>query len=620
MDDEDLAEAEQAQRLQTADSFAGLGGTDQDAHRRVGLLDIFRPSEATMGVKLLQKMGWREGQGIGPRVRRALREENSGAPDGKAAEMHLLAPENTKIISFNKKRDHKGLGYDGEISLARPEMTSRSRGTSDGEDNEGSDVPTRSKSEKSAKSKVRGGFGMGVLNDTGSDEDDPYTMGPKIAYNRVIGGERKKSKMPKPGRQVAGLSNPLLEKSPVFSKVKQPMTGFRKCSDGRLPLEGFVLAIRPLKPQKTYASPKIPDGWNSKFAIADASSSVQNNYQSTADAAKASEMDPKSRAGLLGEQQLPGKSVFDFMSTSSRERLAQASGRSDLPAAGNESAPAAFRRSESEKNKDLRSLLPGLDRDTAMQALNHRSLPYAEDETKRRRYRQFLELNTGSRTELPERGKTEDGRDVSTDDYVKEMREFAHAAKVFRPMSGMMATRFAPSSSAVSESQGTTESASLLSKPAEKPADPAEEAAKLGMYGPMTRTVLEFYPTRLVCKRFNVKPPAHVAVDPGGADGTAANAAASEPVSKRDLDRMMQDAALSRSDVVAGSTGFVSGGTEGGNVAEDKSNPNEKASIESTHTTDGSATVDAERNAALERQRPGEELFRAIFGSDDEAE
>ena len=40
--------------------------------------------------------------------------------------------------------------------------------------------------------------------------------------------------------------------------------------------------------------------------------------------------------------------------------------------------------------------------------------------------------------------------------------------------------------------------------------DPAEEAAKMGMFGNMTRSVRDFYPTRLLCKRFNVKPPVHL--------------------------------------------------------------------------------------------------------------
>lgn len=37
------------------------------------LEDLIRPTQNTIGVKMLRKMGWREGQGIGPRIKRKLR-------------------------------------------------------------------------------------------------------------------------------------------------------------------------------------------------------------------------------------------------------------------------------------------------------------------------------------------------------------------------------------------------------------------------------------------------------------------------------------------------------------------------------------------------------------------
>lgn len=37
------------------------------------LENLIRPSQNTIGVKMLRKMGWREGQGIGPRIKRKLR-------------------------------------------------------------------------------------------------------------------------------------------------------------------------------------------------------------------------------------------------------------------------------------------------------------------------------------------------------------------------------------------------------------------------------------------------------------------------------------------------------------------------------------------------------------------
>lgn len=51
--------------------------------------------------------------------------------------------------------------------------------------------------------------------------------------------------------------------------------------------------------------------------------------------------------------------------------------------------------------------------------------------------------------------------------------------------------------------------------------DPAEEAASLGMYGSMTRSVADFYPSRLLCKRFGVRPPANAGMEQEGGGGGA---------------------------------------------------------------------------------------------------
>lgn len=35
--------------------------------------DLIRPVRSTVGVRMLKKMGWREGQGVGPKIKRKLR-------------------------------------------------------------------------------------------------------------------------------------------------------------------------------------------------------------------------------------------------------------------------------------------------------------------------------------------------------------------------------------------------------------------------------------------------------------------------------------------------------------------------------------------------------------------
>src|SRR5438876_66728 len=107
---------------------------------------------------------------------------------------------------------------------------------------------------------------------------------------------------------------------------------------------------------------------------------------------------------------------------------------------------------------------------------------------------------------------------MTADDWTKEMQEFAHAARIFKPATGMMANRFTSSTSSSSQllTKSSTEEV-ILTRPADKAEDPALAAARMSMYGPMTRSTFTFYPTRLLCKRFNVRPPAHS--EPGNDEG-----------------------------------------------------------------------------------------------------
>ena len=584
MDDEDLAQRAESQTLETQGGFAGLGSASDGGGQGKGMFaDLFRTTGETMGTKLLQRMGWRQGQGVGPKVRRRVKGDEKG-------ETHLFAPENSRMISFRRKTDRKGLGFAGEERL---ESGSNAQNGDDEESDADARILKANRSDKTIskqKKLKKSGIGIGVLNDTGSDDEDEYDMGPKISYNRIIGGDKKKRK----GGLVASNASPAVLK-PVFQskKLTQQTTtssGFRKCHDGRLPIDGFVLALSALTilQENRYPPPVVPEGWV-PAQLSKSGGGETAAFQSTADAAKASTLDPKARAAILGEQQLPGKSVFDFLSSAARERLASATGRTNLPPALGEKAPAGTTSSDNDKARSLWDMVPHLDSKTAAAALergNKGWMPYSEDDSKRDRYRYFLELQVGLQTRVPDRPKT-----FSLDDWSRELNEFAQAAEVFKPVSGLMASRFTTSSSApklASDGLDATSSATP------KLADPAEEAARMGMYGPMTRSRQPFYPTRLLCKRFNVRPPA--GVDPGDADGAEKR---TDIVSQSNLDRMMREASFRPG------SNFVSAGTEGG--GDDKPT-----------SRDPQTVVDVERNDALEGQRAGEDVFKAVFGDDDE--
>ncbi|KAI9642279.1 hypothetical protein NHQ30_009081 [Ciborinia camelliae] len=599
MDDEDIADAAEAQRVQTAEGFAGLGSTQDDAIRRGAFVDLFKAEGETMGVKLLKKMGWKEGQGVGPKVRRKARLDGMEKPGADADATYLFAPENTPMIRFLRKDDHKGLGFDGETRLMPISGLGSEKEKSEDEDDDRS-FSIGPKISKKKKKPARGGIGIGILNDTGSDDEDPYEIGPRISYNRVIGGDKKKKK------PISPAANSLLKSKPVFISKKTALAkaaaGLRKCHDGRLPLDGFILSndstISSMSETLSkYPPPTIPEGW--KPAKLSKSNSTQSQYLSTSEAAKASKLDPKSRASILGEAALPGKSVFDFLSSSARDRLVAASGKSNLPQALGE-IPEGYAMTPEQRQQELLSQIPKIDKYTADAALMRCSSVYSEDEAKRFRYRGYLEYEAGIVTTLPEKGIL-----TTKEDWLKELKEFANCAKIFKPMTGLMATRFTSSSSStiLPGQDGTAKD--LLSKPEVKE-DPAEQAAKMGMYGPMTRERKDWFPTRLLCKRFNVQPPKHVQPS---ADEDRGREAPPDLVGRREIDRMMIEA-----------------GNGNGNGSREPKIKKEEMDVDvnlgnviiKDESREGQMVVDAERNEALEGQRAGDAVFKAIFGDDSE--
>lgn len=624
MDDEDLADAEDARRLQTTESFTGLGSTAEEKSQRESIMDLLRPTGDTMGIKLLRKMGWREGQGIGPRVRRKARFDEEDDPSADRGQTtHLFAPENSSMISFVRKNDRKGLGFQGEGRLAdsvggTDPASAKGDSTRDNDDEHGiGTVPKNVKLKK--KHEVRGGFGVGILNDQGSEDEDPYHMGPQISYNRIIGGDKKKTKKLEKGKTTA---NPLLSNKPIFvsKKAGTKSLTFRRCHDGRLPITGFVLStsLDPLSSTPfqdgRYRPATVPADWKSTKTPANSSSlasKVSQTYQSAAAVAKESDLSPKSRAALLGETPLPGKSVFDFLTPSARSRIVSATNNPHLPPALSE---ASKKPPDSSVNPKLQNpLIPTLSPEIALSALSRSAagwIPYSDDPPKLARYRQFLDIcaaaasSNKSTTTTPARAPG-----ASTDEWVKEMQEFAQAAQMFKPMSGAMAKRFTSASTGPQEASDSTrdpDPTESTSNSVKKIEDPATQAAQLGMFGPLTRSVTLFTPTRLLCKRFNVKPPPHVGPDstPAAPPPNATPGPNSLPQRRLELPMKSMEAEAD----------------ENGMYKEEEAAAGKLAARTDELQGPKPTVIDPDRNEALEQERPDDAIFRAVFGGDSDDE
>lgn len=619
MDEEDLADAAEAEKIQATDAFAGLGARGVDGAQLRGLGGLIRPSDDTMGFTLLRKMGWKDGQGIGPKVRRTARLHDGAAPATSAAsDTYLFAPDDKPLFTTKRKTDRAGLGHQGEGRLAQMTSSRVPTGTRTSYDNEDDDEDEdngpplaifSTTNKKTRKKTQRGGIGVGILNDDGSDEDDPYAMGPRISYNRTLGGTKKKA----PAKSMT--ANPALGSKPTFVAKRpaaRPATNARRCGDGRPPLPGFILAssssaTRLLDSGTVYPPPSIPSGWKPKKQLAmdsrshSGNNNNNNNHNNSniSDAIKAQKHDPRTRAAALGESQFPGKSVFDFMSASARDRIAAVTGKTNLPPAKGE-VPTTGDKTSQQKAPTILERLPQLAKETAVAALSrtHGSRgPYADDEAKQARFRRYLEYAAGFGVDFPLRPGG-----MAEEDFARELGEFHSCAQLFKPMAGFMATRFTTASATTPNAGGGTDgpgpNAPTNTRATSQPRDAAEEAAKMGMFGQMTRSVQDFYPTRLLCKRFNVRPPEHVQQEPT-TDET--------PVNRPLLLDAWQDK-------------WQGSGNDPEVVSIGPSRVGINEQARSGEEAREAAGLQVEVPDATKNQRPSEDVFRAIFGDSSDEE
>jgi len=168
-------------------------------------------------------MGWRLGQGIGPRVSlKRRKEQDSQAYDATSgtrlitgkldlpddddeATKHTYAPRDTPVLAVRRKDNTHGLGYMPGMSL---NDSVNGAGSSQGPQLSG--VDTRLAWSSIFLTPLSGGFGLGALNDADEDDLDVYDhiqnhTRRRVAYDNLdgddddtvlIGGKLDKRKLP----------------------------------------------------------------------------------------------------------------------------------------------------------------------------------------------------------------------------------------------------------------------------------------------------------------------------------------------------------------------------------------------------------------------------------------
>ncbi|KAI9473868.1 MAG: hypothetical protein EXX96DRAFT_579691 [Benjaminiella poitrasii] len=523
MDEEDLQDMTSARKLVATEEFDTLGGTERELaarrqHQReeeerggalsflgTGLIDMFGPPRDSIGIRLLRKMGWRPGQGIGPRLHRRRLDDDDDDDDDTISSDITFAPRDTPIENFQPKRDTYGLGYN--LSLSAPEIAEmkRLRELAQQKERDGTAVDKKKRSafgvfDPSNEDESRDAFGLGVF-DNENDDDIYYGQGTSLKnYHTSLYDDDDED-----GYTLDTLKSRKLQQQKRYDKDSQRKTkdsSLLKCSDGRPPLTGFHLSQSSQNQQlgAWYPPPNVPANFTGEHVATTTESSTLAK-KITSDSVFSFE----ERGRVLGEKPIEQRSVFDYLPQHSKDRLDQAINFIV----------------EQKKDKSQLSDFPTVSKEVANLALRG-FIPFGDNPKKQARYKSYLENQAGLHSEdgIPKTSlPIPDG--LTYESGMKELDEFAKAARIFRPISAMMSGRFTSASETTkhetvqfegglkTEEQYRKEKEEKVKETVEpkKQLSQEAEAAAMNMFGNLTRTVKPFYPNRLVCKRFNVRNP-----------------------------------------------------------------------------------------------------------------
>ncbi|CAE6437542.1 unnamed protein product [Rhizoctonia solani] len=519
MDEEDLAEMRDSQKLVDTSEPAGSASQFQssdDSSLTSALQSLTLPSADSPGAMLLRKMGWKPGQGVGPRISYARRRQQDidagvvphGAPEDAEASKHLFAPRDTPVLLFRPKDNTHGLGNTGPVRL-------------------GGDVASGNKPSEGPN--ISAGFGLGALNDADEDDIDVYdgasiSRTTRMAYDEIDDNDGDGYSRRRPLTISSQHANRPSQNDMTRGRPVGPVSKF---NDGRLVLSGYSLSETPVGQDEWYPLPGVPQGWTAdprrvwtKFSGADG-----GENKAVGDAGTEAEAVQETRGGWrnapsaqergaqLGEPALPQakKSVFDYLSQKDRDRLLnfRATAGSNTPD-GSQPVP---------PKPTVKPRIAPTTAPTAKAALLGFQ-PFAADPLRNARYTAYLQYHASAPpVSDPPPASLGLLPDQSAEQFNKEMEDYAKAAAIFKPVTGAMAGRFVGGTSTIIGGapvvegglyqptyEKKDEESTKVPAPIEEE-DPKANAARLGMYGPLTHEVQPWYPHRLLCKRFGVRDP-----------------------------------------------------------------------------------------------------------------
>ncbi|XP_003798479.1 G patch domain-containing protein 1 [Otolemur garnettii] len=534
MDEEDLSEFGIAPKaIVTTDDFASktkdrirekarqLAAATAPIPGATLLDDFIAPAKLSVGFELLRKMGWKEGQGVGPRVKRRPRrqkpdpgvkiygcalppggsEESEDEDDDYLPDNVTFAPKDVTPVDFTPKDNVHGLAYKGldphqALFGTSGEHFNLFSGGSEGTSNLLGGLGLN----KGRKLGISGqAFGVGALEE---EDDDIYATETLSKYDTVLKDEE-------PGDGLYGWTAPR-----QYKGQKEPEKDLRYI--GKI-LDGFSLASKPLSSKKIYPPPQLPRDYRPVHyfrPVVAATSENSHLLQVLSESAGKAIPDPgthsrhqlnaSKRAELLGETPPRGSatSVLEFLSQKDKERLKEVKQATDLKAAQLQarglapSAPSSRAQPSAPDVGQCSWRVPWAGGTATTRASNFK--PFAKDPEKQKRYEAFLaHVKEGEKDALercldPSMTEWERGR---------EREEFARAALLYVSSHSTLSSRFTHAKEEDDSDQVE------VPRDQENDVGDKQSAVKMKMFGKLTRDTFEWHPDKLLCKRFNVPDP-----------------------------------------------------------------------------------------------------------------
>ncbi|XP_072527303.1 G patch domain-containing protein 1 [Salminus brasiliensis] len=565
MDDEDFSEHGIAPReITTTDDFAS-GRPDQirDKAKAISSLsapipgdtlleELIAPARSSVGVQLLRKMGWKDGQGIGPRLKRRQRKQDTGArvygcalplsgseesenDDEFAPENVTFAPKDVIPVDFTPKDNSHGLGYRGLNPLQ-----ALSGGSGMGHINlftldsdRTSSLFAGRKAGRQRKGGITGqAFGVGAMEE---DDDDIYHRDTMSNYDAVLGGEE-------PGDGLYGWT------APQQYRKKKNDSKRDAAYVGKI-LEGFTLGSNTTESKTVFPPPDLPRDYRPVHffrpvvdlssvspLVAQALQVSRGHLSQDAPQQGRHTLDSAQRREMLGETTIQGpSSVFELLDSKDRERLSgfrkaagdkraqgdmsSAEGRAAVVAAAKVSALQAlssrFQSISAVPQSDSGAQPSAAQGDTKIQSQATTQLalsawssptaqsgqtfkPFEKNPAKQARYDLYI-----SRLKQGDKDALELSLDQSMTEWERgrEREEFIRAAVLYKPSNSLLSSRFTRA-----KNEDDTDSVEVT-RDQENDVDDKQAAVKMKMFGKLTRDTFEWHPDKLLCKRFNVPDP-----------------------------------------------------------------------------------------------------------------